>query len=104
MFKRNWPETYKEIILPGSHGWQMTTGGLAFLNFEDAEFRNRFAFSDSPARDEMREREDPDTYPKGHNFTFPFSEISSFGEGSGSISLTLRASPIRIVFLPIVVK
>ena len=44
VFTRDWPETFREIVLPGSHGWQMTSGGLALLNFEDTDFGWRDAF------------------------------------------------------------
>lgn len=104
VFTRDWPDAFEEVIRSGALGWQMTTGGLALVHFEDAEFGDRFAFSDSPARDEMQEREDESTYPPGHYMGFPFSMASLYGAGNESLSLTLRASPIHRVFLPVVVK
>jgi hypothetical protein len=105
VFTRDWPDTYEEMNLPGSQGWQMTTGGLALINYEGLHYPiDTYAFSDSPARDEMQERDDPSTYPWGHHFNFPFSELDYRGIGNWTLNLTLRASPLDLVYLPLVLR
>jgi hypothetical protein len=103
VFGKDWSETFDAIGLPGSLGWQMTSGGLALVNLEDTSFITKDSFSDSPARDEMREREDSSTYTSGHWYCFPCSTMTLYGVGSGELSLTLRSSPINQILLPIIV-
>ena len=104
VFAKDWSESYEAVVLPGSLGWQMTTGGSALVNFEGVILGNKASFIDSPARDEMQEREDQSTYPPGHGYCFPSSSVDFWNDGSGSLSLSLRASPLRPVHLPLIVR
>lgn len=105
VYGKDWSEAYEKVALPGILGWQMATGGSALVNFEEVvSDGNEYSFIDSPARDEMREREDPSTYPPGHWYEFPSSSVAFYNAGGGRLSLILRASPIRLVYLPLVVR
>jgi len=108
MFTVDWSENIEEIRIGNSYGWQISNGGLAFVSLPDrVTLLQSQSFTDSPARDEGMERENPDTYPAGHWFNYPQNSINTYADGSAGefyVSLTLRADPLRMLFLPVVTK
>ena len=94
MYSRDWPDKVIKIESPEAAGCKVTDSGYAVVNFMDTRFNWLQSFTDSPAREEMRRRDDPSTYPSGHHLYFPYNSISVFGSGEFDVSLTLSAKEI----------
>ena len=105
MFEPNWDQGVQRVSLADSVGWQTSAGGLALVNLRDTSLLSDLSFADSPAGDEMREREDTDSYPSGHWLFYPYNSISVYGDGSDGdfgVSLSLDAGVLSRVYLPLV--
>jgi len=90
MYSRNWAEKIVKIDKDGCKGWKVSDGGYAVVNLLDTDFLDMHSFTDSPANEEMQEREDSSSYPKGHGFLFPFNTVTVTGSGDFEVSLTFR--------------
>jgi hypothetical protein len=91
MYSRNWWEKIVKVESPRAIGWRVTDGGYAVINLMDTQVGGTGSFLDSPAREEMKEREDLSTYPGGHWNFFPYHEVTVIGNGEFKVSLTLSA-------------
>jgi hypothetical protein len=90
---RDWWQRIVKITTPEAVGCQVTDGGYATINILGTGHHRLDSFLDSPARDEMMEREDLASYPPGHWLFFPYNTVTEpfFGSGEFHISLTLSA-------------
>jgi len=94
IFDKDWVRNFEPIKMQEVIGWEMTSGGAVLLNAEDKSNIETVSFYDSPARQEMKQREDESTYPEGHGMCFPCSSIRIWGTREVDFSLTLSAVPI----------
>jgi hypothetical protein len=101
MFEPDWDENIEPYNPYSYVGWQTTQGGLVLVS--DLATISNISFTDSPAKDEMKERDNPETYPLGHWLFYPYHTINIYGgDVSFDISLTLSANYMRRVYLPLV--
>lgn len=90
LYSPGWWERIKPVSTKGNVGWQAAGEGYAVVNLLDTRLNTYLSFLDSPARKEMRERNDQ-PYTPGHWQPFPFGEVSVVGRGKFDVSLTLAA-------------
>ena len=64
------------------------------LNIGNSDGYRTASFSDSPAREEMQQREDLSSYSEGHDMYFPCSWIKIWDSREVDYTLTLRAAPV----------
>lgn len=95
MYSKDWVEKIAKVISQEAAGWQVADGGYAVVNLLDTHLQRVDSFTDSPAREEMEEREDFNSYPDGHWFFFPYNTVTVTGDGVFNLSLTLSAKPIE---------
>lgn len=91
MFSRNWSLNVAKTSHDGSIGWKVTKGGIALVNLMETSLLDAASFADSPARLEIKERENYEGYPSGHWLFYPYSWVIVAGTGEFSVSLTLSA-------------
>jgi hypothetical protein len=94
IFDKDWIWNFEPIQMQEALGWQMTSGGSVLLNVKDTYNVETASFFDSPARQEMKQREDDSGYPEGHWMYFPFSWITILDTQEDDYSLTLSAAPV----------
>jgi len=93
MFEMSWTENIEAITEAGHIGWKTGSGGLVLVGFSGAGVISQNSFLDSPARDELQERDSSDEeYPIGHSLFYPYHCISLYGENEFAISLTLQSN------------
>ncbi len=94
-YNPNWPDFYQKIEQDNEYGWRCTAGGQVTVDLSDPNtgLVSMDAFSDSPADQEMQERETYDDYPNGHWFNFPYHTISAIGMNDFRITLSLKSDP-----------
>ena len=94
IFDKDWVRNFEPIKMQEVIGWEMTSGGAVLLNAEDKNNIETASFYDSPAREEMQQRENVNTYPEGHGMCFPCSSIRIWDTQGTDFSLTLSAATI----------
>jgi hypothetical protein len=82
MIAKDWWDKIEKDSTSARVGWSATGGGYASVNLLDTHFNNMYSFLDSPAREEMQEREDASTYPMGHWYPFPIMRSPSSALGN----------------------
>ncbi|GAF69899.1 unnamed protein product, partial [marine sediment metagenome] len=72
-------------------GWSVSSGGFALVNPMDTNVVSMNSYADSPAQQEMQQREDTSSYPEGHYLFFPYNTLEVNGSGEFEVSLALAA-------------
>ena len=91
MYSKNWAEKIETIDLGDRKGWRITDGGYALVDLLNADLVSIDSFTDSPAKDDMQERESYSSYPNGHWLFFPYNTLTLNCTGSFALGLTLSA-------------
>jgi hypothetical protein len=83
----DWWAKIVKVETAEASGWRIMDGGYAIVN----PILIAYSFTDSPVREEMKEREDISTYSYGHWLFFPYNMVKVHGSGEFDVSLTLSA-------------
>jgi len=91
MYTRDWDQQLEKIDRAGQKGWSVSSGGFALVNPMDTNVVSMDSYADSPAQQEMQQREDTSSYPVGHYLFFPYNTLKVNGSGEFDVSLALAA-------------
>jgi len=91
MYSKNWAEKIETIDLDDRKGYRITDGGYALIDLLNTDLVSRDSFTDSPAKEDMQEREDYSSYPNGHWLFFPYNTLTLRDTGNFALGLTLSA-------------
>ena len=94
-YERDWDEALNYININDKEvGWRCIKGGYATVKLEDTSLILAHSFLESPAKQEMRERDDPNSYPFAHWIPYPYGLVLTTSENVGSkfnVSVSLKA-------------
>ena len=107
MFNRDFSLNLRSVKDGDKLGWTCSKGGTVVLDPPPGAWVITDSFTDSPARYEMRARDDYDTYPPGHWYLYPYQSFGLPGDFSNreyTVSLLLSAEGRHFVDLPLIFR